>query len=138
MRLRRAYFMEYDKHTIITNWLFKSDEAVKETLDNLELNNLASAQNRIYYALFYSVMALGYYKDFTTSKHTELIGWFNREFIKTGIFSKEMGKTYNDAYEFRSKSDYTITYKPQKENILKLLKDSTTFIETIKAYIKLD
>ena len=39
------------------------------------------AVNRIYYGLYYAVTALAIKHRFETSKHLQLIGWFNKEFI---------------------------------------------------------
>lgn len=128
----------HDKDILIDNWLEKAEEALKGVKDNIEINHLSIAQNRIYYAVFYSVMALACNEDFITSKHTELRGWFNKNFIKTGKLDTEIGNIYKKAYEERTKSDYTITFKPKKDNILKAYEETRTFIDTIKAYIKTD
>lgn len=47
-----------------------------------------------------------------------------------------MGKFYKKAYDNRHKNDYTITYKPQKEDIIKAHLEASSFIEVIKSYIK--
>jgi len=48
------------------------------------------AVNRIYYGLFYIITALSLKYEFSTSKHQQLIGWFNKTFIKSEIFSKNL------------------------------------------------
>lgn len=60
----------------------------------IENNQLQTAVNRIYYGIFYSVLALALSEKFETSKHHQLIGWFNREFIKTGKIDKKYGETF--------------------------------------------
>lgn len=131
--------MKQHKDILIKVSLEKSEEALNTAKLALENNMLTSAQNRIYYTMFYAVTALGYYKDFSTSKHTELQGWFNREIIyKNKLFPQEMSRLYKKAYENRRKSDYEITYKPSKDDLLQALEDVMQFVETIKAYIKLD
>ena len=44
------------------------------------------ALNRLYYAMFYAVLALALYENFQTSKHAQLLVWFNKHFVKTVIF----------------------------------------------------
>ncbi|VEN74433.1 conserved hypothetical protein [Candidatus Desulfarcum epimagneticum] len=56
--------------------------------------------------MFYAVSALGTRHGFATSKHGQLIGWFNKEFIKTGVFKRNYGKTLRDAFEIRKQGDY--------------------------------
>ena len=63
-------------------------QQAKETLAEIEIllqNRLHRiAVNRIYYGMFYMLLALALKHDFKTSKHQQLIGWFNRDFIKQG------------------------------------------------------
>ena len=121
---------------LLENWLLKSNEALSDTENLINLNMLSSAQNRLYYGLFYSVMALAQSKNFITSKHSALLSWFNKEFIKTAIFPIEMGKLYKTAYDNRQKSDYTITFKPEKTALEDSLKKANVFAEKIKEEIK--
>lgn len=48
--------------------------------------------NRLYYAMFYAVLALLQEKEMGTSKHSGAIALFDREYVKTGLFPKEMSK----------------------------------------------
>jgi uncharacterized protein (UPF0332 family) len=51
----------------------KSDQAFETGIKLLEID-LQAAQNRIYYAVFYLVLALGYLDGFKTGKHHQLMG----------------------------------------------------------------
>ncbi len=75
------YTVVEEKKLFITSFLKKSKEALEDARINLENVRLANALNRIYYAIFYSVVALGYRDNFITSKHKQLMGWFNKKFI---------------------------------------------------------
>ena len=76
--------MTLHKEDLINIAVEKSNQAIKSAKDNIENNNLETAQNRIYYALFYIVTALAYKNDFITSKHSQLKGWFNKNlYMKT-------------------------------------------------------
>jgi uncharacterized protein (UPF0332 family) len=46
------------------------------------------------------------FHGFSTSKHKQLQGWFNREFVKTKIFPTDFSKIYQIAYSRRQKGDY--------------------------------
>lgn len=120
MKLKRVGFMQPKYEIIIKNWLLKADEALNDAQKAIDNNSLNNAQNRIYYGIFYSVMALGYYKEFITFKHAQLLGWFNKNFIKERIFDKRLGEIYRKSYDNRMKSDYTI---------LSLLQNLTKFVK---------
>ena len=49
---------------------------------------LRVAMNRVYYSMFYAIQALLILRDVSFSKHGQLKGYFNREFVKAGILSK--------------------------------------------------
>jgi len=129
--------MVLNKEIFIKNYLEKSREALIDVELSLKNNRLFVAQNRIYYAIFYSVMALGYLENFITSKHYPLMGWFNKKFIhEENIFEKNMFKIYSNAFENRQKSDYSIATEPEKEDVIISFKDSKKFVEKVKSYIK--
>lgn len=67
-------------------------------------------------------MALGYKYDFVTSKHSKLMGWFNKKFIhKEHIFNEELYQICSKAFERKQKSDYDITYKVTYDTVKNLI-----------------
>ena len=128
--------MMLHKEDLINIAVEKSKQAIKSAKDNIENNNLETAQNRIYYALFYIVTALAYKNDFITSKHSQLKGWFNKKFIyEDKVFEPEMIEIYNELYQFRQKSDYDLGYTPDIETVQESLVDVTEFVEKVKKEI---
>lgn len=130
------FIMKQHKAILIENLLEKSKIALEDAKLALDNERLDNAHNRIYYALFYIVSALGYKFDFITSKHSQLLGWFNKEIIHNKkLFDQELFKIYKKAYENRMKSDYEFTYKASKENVLDLFNKAGSFIETVRNFI---
>ena len=85
-------------------------EKAKETLKDAELlisaNRLISTVNRLYYSLFYVVLALLETKGLASSKHSGVRALFNQHFVKPGIISKETGQFYGELFKNRQKGDY--------------------------------
>lgn len=124
----KEFFIKYS--------LEKSREALKEVSFNLAGGFLNIAQTRLYYAIYYAVSALAYKDDFKTSKHAQLMGWFNKNYIhERKIFNPEFFKLYKNAFESRRKADYEFTYKAIKEDIEKDLIEIIEFIDAIEKYI---
>jgi len=107
----------------------------KEILSHIENNYYLTAVNRIYYSLFYSLSALALLYKFETSKHNQLIGWFNKEFIYTKIFEKKLSRTATKLFEKRNKGDYEPFVIFEKEEVIEMFVDMKEFIETIKKFI---
>jgi len=110
----------------------------RETLNEIEIHLqngfLATAMNRLYYSGFYIISALALLDNFPTSKHKQLIGWFNKEYLKTGKINPEKGKILRKAYERRQSSDYhdfvTLT-KSQIEEYYSKMKDFVNVVEEV-------
>lgn len=68
--------------------------------------SLRSVMNRLYYSMFYTVLALLQNKELGTSKHSGAISLFDREYVKPGIFPREMSKALHRAFELRQIGDY--------------------------------
>lgn len=69
---------------------------------NLEIKQYKTSLNRSYYAIFYAMRAMNILKGFDSSKHSGVIAYFNREFLKTEILEKKLSviaKIFLDAVE---------------------------------------
>jgi uncharacterized protein (UPF0332 family) len=95
-----------DRRSLIKYRIEQSEEAVLDVQLLIENNRLRSAVNRIYYGLFYSLLALGLAYQYETSKHAQLIGWFNKTFIHGGLIDTKYGRIINKALNKRNKGDY--------------------------------
>ncbi len=129
--------MEFDKQIIINNAIQKSYDAIDAAQHNFENNFYTTCQNRLYYAIFYIVTALAYNDNFFTSKHSQLMSWFNKKYIYTDkIFNERMFKIYKEAYSNRQKSDYDFMYKVNTVDLLCSIKDVKEFVDEVKNYLK--
>ena len=92
--------------------------------------------NRAYYSMFYATLSLLIFEKYSSSKHIGVISYFNQHFIKTGIFSKELGWAFSRAFELRQRSDYkeyvTITYEQAKT----IIEAAERFVDTVRRYLR--
>ena len=72
-------------------------------------------------------------KDF--SKHSAVISYFRKEYIKTGIFPVEASVTTGDAFDIRSDSDYDDEYDIDEESIKALVARVNTMLKMFKTYL---
>lgn len=78
---------------------------MQQALETIELAKFLAenqkfviAVNRIYYGMYYALTALALKYSFETSKHGQLIGWFNKEFITTKKIDSRFGKILRNAF----------------------------------------
>jgi len=97
--------------------------------------SLRSVANRIYYGMFYAVLALLIYEPYSSSKHTGVLSYFNRHFVKSGIFPESLGRHLNKAFELRQRGDYREYFELTKEQVEQLLGEAKEFITAIRVYL---
>ena len=85
--------------------------------------------------MFYSLLALALKYGFETSKHLQLLGWFNNNFIRTGKLSIELGKVVNKSYILRKESDYEPFFTYEEPQITGLYLEMKEFINSVERMI---
>ena len=117
---------------------YRLDEA-KESIEDVQLlidnDRLRAAVNRIYYGMFYSLLALGLAYEFEASKHQILLGWFNKNFIHEGLIDSKYGKIINKASIRRTKGDYESYIDFDKDVIIEMFDEMKEFIIKIEEFI---
>ena len=122
---------EKDKKELIKYSIERANKAINDVEFLIENEKYYLATNRIYYGIYYSLSALALKHSFQTSKHTQLIGWFNKNFVKNGILEKRFGKYIQNAFEQRMEGDYGTFVNFEKEEIDNSLKEMKEVINRI-------
>jgi len=120
------------RRTICLYRLERADETLDEAKALYRINRLKGTMNRIYYALFYAVGALAHANGFNASKHANLVGWFNKTYIHTGIVSVESGRIFRKAFDMRSRGDYTDLIQMDLDTITEFLESAEPFLAIIR------
>ncbi|MEQ1744943.1 MAG: HEPN domain-containing protein [Saprospiraceae bacterium] len=125
-----------ERRYLISMRLQQAEECISDAEHCVAEGRLAVATNRVYYGMFYAMLALGVLRQFETSKHMQMIGWFNKNFVHTGVFPNRFGRMIKEAFESRTASDYHINEVPTATDLEFMLADMKLFIATIKAWIE--
>lgn len=121
---------------LIKDRLKQADDSVEEAKVLLKGKmSLRAVMNRLYYAMFYAVLALLQEKQMGTSKHIGAISLFDKEFVKTGIFDKSLSKLLHRAFELRQKGDYMEQAEVTQEDVDEMLPEAINFVNKIKEYL---
>jgi len=127
--------MAFEKETLIKYRIERSKETISEAKSAIENNKLFAAENRIYYSIFYIMSALALKNNFSTSKHFQLLGWFNKNFVKTKIVSVELSKIYFDAFEKRQEGDYKDLIYFTSEEVKEDFENMMNFVKEVEKLI---
>lgn len=110
-------------------------EDLETALDNQKSNHLRAANNRAYYAIYHAITAVLALKRIAFKRHKDTVAYFNKEYIKTEIFPKEMGHRISTAEEIRHDSDYDEFYIASKEETEKQIACAAELIRLVEEYI---
>jgi uncharacterized protein (UPF0332 family) len=124
-----------DKLVLINYRMERAKESLKAAELMLENGLLIPAMNRIYYSMFYAVQALLILDEKAFGKHGQVKGYFNKEYIKDGLFPKEFGKLYNTVFEYRQKFDYVDLSMPEEELIADYIHKAENFVNHISSFL---
>ena len=91
--------------------------------------------NRMYYAVFHAVSALLIHSSMHVHTHKGALIVFNKEFVRTGIFTVEEGHLFSQLEGLRERGDYNCFIDATEEEIVPLIKPLKALIEKIKQII---
>ena len=97
--------------------------------------SLRSVVNRIYYGMFYAVLALLIYEPYAASKHSGVLAYFNKHFVKSGLFPESLGRVLNKAFELRQRGDYREYFELTKDQVEPLLDEAAQFVADVRKYL---
>lgn len=127
---------EADRQALIAYRLEQAKEAADLVLFLIEHDKLTVAVNRIYYGMYYALTALALKNKFETSKHAQLIGWFNKNFVANGEINPNYGKILRNAFQNRRKGDYDAFVAFEKEEVTVMHREMLDFIDATEELLK--
>lgn len=117
--------------------LYRIDTA-KEDLKSAKILRDAScfkgANNRAYYAIFHAINAIHALNGAAYKKHKDAIANFNKEYVKTEIFPKEIGRKIAGVEEIRHASDYDDFYIATRDEVDEQISIAEEFIKMVEVY----
>ncbi len=87
--------------------------------------------NRSYFAIFNAVRSLLALLSLDSSKHRGVISFFDRYFVKTGIFGKRTSQIVHNAFDARQDSDYEDFFQPSEKEAIYQLDNAKAFIAEV-------
>lgn len=114
-------------------------ESANEALEDAKImfsnKRYKNTLNRAYYAIFHSIRAVNALKGFDSSKHSGVIAFFNKNFVKTEIFNKELSKIIKLASEKREEADYLDFFVASRSEAEKQIMRAQKLLDEIEKYL---
>lgn len=100
----------------------------------VEANSYRGANNRAYYAIFHAVSAVLATEGVAYKRHKDTLGYFNKNYVATEKFPRELGRKIVRAEEIRHESDYDTFYIASKEVTIQQIETAKQLIELASIY----
>jgi uncharacterized protein (UPF0332 family) len=124
-----------NSNELISYRLSRAFETYEEAIILSRENHWNASANRLYYACFYAVSALLLKNGLNTSTHNGVKTEFLKSFIKSGIISKQSGRTYSRLFNLRQEGDYLDFKRLEKSDVESFFSEVNEFILEISSHL---
>lgn len=100
----------------------------------LEAGEYKGANNRAYYAIFHAINAIHALDGKGYKRHKDAISNFNKEYVKTEVFPRTIGRQIGEAEEIRHASDYDDFYIASKVESERQIAVAGELIQLVEEY----
>ena len=98
----------------------------------IDAEEYRAANNRAYYA----ISAIHALDGKAYKRHKDALGSFNREYVKTEVFPREIGRKISRSEEIRHASDYDDFYIATREKSQEQIETAEELIKMVEEYCK--
>ncbi len=116
--------------------LQRAKEEYETAVDMLKDRHFRAANNRAYYSVFHGMRAVLAFDGFDSKKHSGIIAYFRKEYIKTGIFDSSLSDIIGEAFEIRNASDYDDMYIATEKEAKEQIERAAYFYKSVEEYVK--
>lgn len=68
--------------------------------------------------------------------YSGVLSYFNKKFIKEGVFDENLGRSINRAFELRQRGDYRENIELSQEQVAPFIDKAEVFIKSVKDYLQ--
>lgn len=117
--------------------LERAKEMLSASESNLEIGQYKTSLNRSYYAVFHAMRSANALKRFDSSKHSGVIAFFTKEYLKTEILDRNLSLIIKDSSLCREKSDYDDFYVASRTEAMEQLENAKYFVLKVEEYVRI-
>ena len=113
-----------------------SKEDLRSAMLLLEAGELRGENNRAYYSIYHAISSVHALDGNAYKRHKDALANFNKAYVKTKIFSRELGRKISEAVEIRHASDYDDFYIATREEAEGQIETAKELLRQIEIYVQ--
>lgn len=122
------------RHDLIEHRFRIAEEDLETAYLLLDAKQYRGANNRAYYSIYHTIDAVLSIEGIAFKRHKDTLAYFNKQYIATKIFPREMGRKIVKAEEIRHASDYDTFYVASKEVTLQQVETAEQLLNLARTY----
>ncbi len=126
--------MTAEEQQQIERMMHKAHRSLKSAHNIFDDGDYDFASSRAYYGVFYAMEALLLLRGKTPATHSGTIGEFSKEYIQTGIFPPDTGRSISRLFRERQYSDYEFPEELSPQEAEKDLQTAQNLIRMMQDY----
>lgn len=128
--------MEATTKALINGYIEKAEKKLGVAEKLLKSDDYEDAVSRAYYAVFHAVQALLLTEGQRAESHKGVVTLFGLLFVKTGKFSRNLGKYLANLKDNRESGDYEVFSYIDRETAETAIAEAKEFLNEGKLYLK--
>jgi len=116
--------------------LAQSEETLQVAKDCLNNRHFKDSINRSYYAAFHAVRAVLALESVDFKRHKDVVAYFNKNYVATGKFDREIGRNLSRLQQIREKCDYNDYFIVALEDTEAQFKASKMIADAVKVFVQ--
>ncbi len=125
-----------DKDVELSKYRFSlAEETLANTKMWLDSHFYRDCINRSYYVAFYAIKSILALESIDFKRHKDAIAYFNKTYVATDIFPRELGKRLGRIKMVREESDYSDFYVASEEDAVRQYETAEYILESIRVYL---
>lgn len=122
------------RHDLIEHRFHIAEEDLETAYLLLNAKQYRGANNRAYYSIYHTIDAVLSIDKVAFKRHKDTLAYFNRHYIATEIFPRDMGRRIVKAEEIRHASDYDAFYFASKDITKQQIETAEQLLKLAKEY----
>lgn len=125
------------KMDVVKHRLNVAKEDLQTAQLTFEAGQYRGANNRAYYSIFHTICAILAKEGvaFNFKRHKDTLSYFNKNYVKPGIFPHDLGRKIVKAEEIRHASDYDTFYIASKAVTAEQIETAEKILKLAEEYL---
>lgn len=116
--------------------LQQAEESLEVAKNCLESGHYKDSINRSYYSAFYAIKSVLAQGTIDFKRHKDVIAYFNKVYVATNKFDRELGRKLGTLKQIREKSDYDDFFIASKSKAEEQIETAEMVLKEIKDFLK--